>query len=292
MKKLLIIYNQSIKHDDFLEKKKLTIETFKKLGFEVDAKSNAEMFTFLDTNKAKCHSKFALYDLCIFFDYDYSLAKNLELVGVKVVNSGQAIEDCSNKASMYQKMIKNGIAIPKTIILPMLNEYKREYIENFVDDAIVELNLPLIVKNFYGNSGENTYLAKTKNDVFKVIEHFAGKNIILQEYIAESSGTDVRIFVAGKNVISALRRCGAQGDFRSNSSLGGRLEKYIPTVIDTKIALSATKAMGCDFALVDILKSVHGSLVLEVNPTCNVNHFYEVNNVNLAEAIYKNLPKK
>ena len=289
MKKMLIVYNQSISHDTFIEKNKLLIDTCKNYGWSVDCASNTDMFTFLDGNKAKCHSRFSVYNCCLFFDYDYALAKNLELVGVKVINSGRAIEECSNKASMYQEMIKNNINIPKTIILPSLKKYALTDVSKFIDDAITELNLPLIVKGWYGNSGENIYLARTKNDVYKIIDHFKCENLLMQEYISESAGTDIRIFVAYGKVISAIRRQGAQGDFRSNTSQGGTMEKYSPTVIDTKIAINAAGAMGCDFAVVDILKSVHGSLVCEVNPTCNINHFYDVTKANIAEALVKNL---
>lgn len=289
MKRMLIIYNQSIPYETFLEKNKLLLTTCANFGWTVDCVSNTKMFTFLDCNKAKCHSRFSTYNCCLFFDYDYALAKNLELVGVKVVNCGQAIEDCSNKASMYQKMIKNNINIPKTIILPSLNSFDINDITDFIEDAIIELHLPLVVKGWFGNNGENIYLARTKNDVYKIINHFKGENLLLQEYIAECSGSDIRIFVAHGKVISAIRRQGAQGDFRSNASQGGTMENYIPTIIDTKIAISATKAMCCDFAVVDLLKSIHGSLVCEVNPTCNINHFYDVNKINICEKLIKNL---
>ena len=134
---------------------------------------------------------------------------------------------------------------------------------------------------------EGVYLVKRKDDLFAVIDKFKGKNILLQEYIAESAGTDVRLFVIKDKVMCAIRRESADGNFRSNASLGGKLSPYIPTVIENKLAIDATKAMGCDFAVVDMLKGVTGSLVCEVNATANISNFYKTTQIDVFESLIR-----
>ena len=135
-------------------------------------------------------------------------------------------------------------------------------------------------------------MSQRKDDLFAVIDRFKGKNILLQEYITESAGTDVRLLVIKDKVVTALRRESADGNFRSNASLGGRLTPYVPTVIENKLAIEATKAMGCDFAVVDMLKGVTGSLVCEVNATANISNFYNTTKIDVFESLIRLCLKK
>ena len=188
---------------------------------------------------------------------------------------------------MYQEMIANKISIPKTFILPSQNKYSREGIKDFVEEAIRELSFPIVVKNFYGTTGECVYLTKNKDELFAVLDKFEGKNILLQEFIAESSGIDVRLLVSKDKVLCALRRVASSG-FRSNSTLGGTMTAYTPTIVETKLAIDAAKAMNCNYAVVDMLKSVTGSLVCEINATANLYNFYKVTGFDIYEYLIKN----
>ena len=93
-------------------------------------------------------------------------------------------------------------------------------------------------------------------------------------------------------MVAALRRESANGNFRSNVGLGGKLTQYIPTVIETKLAIDATRVMGCDYAVVDMLRSVTGSLVCEVNTTANISNFYKVAGVDVYEMLIRVCLKK
>ena len=292
MKNLLVVYNESIPNDVFEAKNKHLFEVAKKYNYKVDFKSNADIHTFLNTNTCKSIKGSLNYDCCVFFDRDAYLAKNLEILGMRVVNCSKAILMCENKAHMYQEMIANNISIPRTFILPALNHYSKEGVTEFLEEAINELTLPLVVKEYYGGTGKGVFLVKRKEDVFEVIEKFRGKNILLQEYIAESAGTDIRLFVVKGKVVASVRRQASAGNFRSNATLGGTLSKYIPTVIENKLATDAAKAMGCDFAVVDMLKSVTGSLVCEVNSGANINTFMEITGVDIADILIKECVKK
>lgn len=292
MKNLLVVFNESIPDEVFKDKNAHLIELAKKKNISITFKSNSEIFTFLNTNSVKSFGGNLNYDCCLFFDHDTYLAKSLEMLGMKVINSSSAFLLCENKAHMYQQMIANHISIPRTFILPEQNSYKREGIEKFVEEAIRELTFPMVVKMWYGTSGEGVYLVKRKEDLFAVIDKFKGQNILLQEFIAESAGTDVRLFVIKDKIICALRRESADGNFRSNASLGGRLTPYVPTVIENKLAIEATKAMGCEFAVVDMLKGVTGSLVCEVNATANISNFYKTTKIDVFEYLLKLCLKK
>ena len=292
MKNLLVVYNESIPSDVFLQKNKHLADVAKKYNYNITFKSNTDIYTFLNNNAVKCFGSNLDYACCLFFDHDPYLAKNLEMLGMRVVNGSHALLLCENKANMYQQMVANHISIPKTFILPELSVYKQDGIKDFVTEAINELSLPVVIKEYYGDSGRGVYLVKTRQDVFAVIDKFKGRNILLQEYISESAGTDIRLFVINDKVVSAVRRNSGDGGFRSNSSLGGKLSVYAPTAVETKLAIQAAKTMGCDFAVVDMLRGVTGSLVCEVNSTANINNFYECTGVDIAELLFKEIIKK
>lgn len=292
MKNLLVVFNESIPDEVFKEKNAHLFEVAKKHNVAVTMKSNSEIYTFLDTNFVKSFNGNLKYDCCLFFDHDTYLAKNLEMLGMKVVNCARSFLLCENKANMYQELIANKISIPKTFILPSQKVYAREGIQKFVEEAIIELGLPLVIKTWYGISGEGVFLVKKKDDVFAVIDKFKGENILLQEFIGESAGTDVRLFVIKGKVATALRRENATGNFRSNANQGGSLSTYIPTVIETKLATEAANVMGCDYAVVDMLRGVTGSLVCEVNTTANISNFYNVAKVDVYEMLIKLCLKK
>lgn len=292
MKNLLVVFNESIPDEVFKEKNAHLFEVAKKHNVAVTMKSNSEIYTFLDTNFVKSFNGNLKYDCCLFFDHDTYLAKNLEMLGMKVVNCARSFLLCENKANMYQELIANKISIPKTFILPSQKVYARAGIQKFVDEAIIELGLPLVIKTWYGISGEGVFLVKRKEDVFAVIDKFKGENILLQEFIGESAGTDVRLFVIKGKVVTALRRENSTGNFRSNANQGGCLSTYIPTVIETKLAIESARVMGCDYAVVDMLRGVTGSLVCEVNTTANISNFYNVAKVDIYEMLIKLCLKK
>ena len=132
MKNLLVVYNESVPSEVFISKNKHLVEVAKKYNYSVDFKSNTDIYTYLNTNMVKTFGSDLNYSCCLFFDHDPYLAKNLELLGMRVVNPSRALLLCENKAHMYQEMIAHNISVPKTFILPELNEYKQEGIKEFV----------------------------------------------------------------------------------------------------------------------------------------------------------------
>ncbi len=287
MKKALIIYDANCDEKNFEAQTKLLFDASKKLGISLTTKSNIEIYTILNNNKVKSFDSYASYDFALFLDDDVWLARNLELLGLKVFNNSRAIDLCENCANMYQQLIKYGVNIPKTVILPANIDYVPNLIRPFIDQAINDLGLPIIIKQWFGDLGKGVFLAKTREQAYEIVDKFEGKELLLQEFISEASGTDIRMYVVKNKVLASLRRTAGKEDFRSNINFGGVMERHIPTYIEQELAIDACKAVGCEFGIVDILKSINGPVVCEVNTSANIQYFAEVSNINIAEYILK-----
>lgn len=292
MKKVLIVYDANTDEKSFEVQTKLLFDAAKKLGISITARSNVQIYTMLSNTKVKSFESYANFDFALFLDDDVWLARNLEMLGLKVYNNSRAIDICENCANMYQQLIKCGVNIPKTVILPSaLSEYKKETIHPFVDQIIDDLGLPIIIKQWFGDLGRGVHLAKTREQAYEIVDRFEGRELLFQEFISEASGTDIRMYVVRNKVLASLRRTAGKEDFRSNTNFGGIMEKHIPTFVEQKLALDACKAVGCEFGVVDILKSINGPVVCEVNTSANIQYFQEVADFNVAEHILKMLKK-
>lgn len=292
MKKVLIVYDANTDEKSFEVQTKLLFDAAKKLGISITARSNVQIYTMLSNTKVKSFESYANFDFALFLDDDVWLARNLEMLGLKVYNNSRAIDICENCANMYQQLIKCGVNIPKTVILPSaLSEYKKETIHPFVDQIIDDLGLPIIIKQWFGDLGRGVHLTKTREQAYEIVDRFEGRELLFQEFISEASGTDIRMYVVRNKVLASLRRTAGKEDFRSNTNFGGIMEKHIPTFVEQKLALDACKAVGCEFGVVDILKSINGPVVCEVNTSSNIQYFQEVSDFNVAEHILKMLKK-
>ena len=287
--KVLVVHDDALNEESFKEKNKLFVEAARKNNIFLDFKSNVSLYTYIDNHNVKCHDSYGTYDYAIFFDQDYHLAKNLETMGVKVVNSSRSIRLCENRATMYGQLAKCGIAIPKTVILPVMTNFSMQKIHMFLSEAIRDLGLPIVVKEWFGDFGKNVYLASTKEQLYALVEKLNGRELLFQEFIVEASGSDIRLFVIKNKVVASFRRQGASGDFRSNLALGGSMNNYIPTHADEELAISACQAMNCDFAIVDILRSINGPVVCEVNTNADVNNFVKCCNVDIPSLLLKSI---
>jgi len=146
---------------------------------------------------------------------------------------------------------------------------------------------PLIVKLLESTQGLGVVLAATRKAAKSVIEAFSGlkANIIIQEFIEEARGADIRAFVVNGEVIGAMKRQGKEGEFRSNIHRGGKGEKVTLTKKQESVAVKATKALGLKIAGVDMLLSKRGALVLEVNSSPGLQGIEAATEVNVAEKI-------
>lgn len=184
--------------------------------------------------------------------YREFLRVNESLKDEKLAN----ILNAFDKITAYQRMFDDDIPMPTTEII-------------HTDEALAGLKPPVVLKVPCGNQGKGVELAHTADEYHKIRDDLLGANdeIIAQEFIKESKGSDIRIIIAAGEFIAAMRRQSGGNDFRANLHLGGRAYAYSPTKEEIEIAIRAVGSLGIDFAGVDILHSNRGPLALEVNPS-------------------------
>ena len=224
-------------------------------------------------------------DFVIFWDKDIYLAQRLEQQGFKLFNSARAVELCDNKILMYQELVKNNIRIPRTFIAPKTFEGLNYSKRDFVNNVIKEIGLPLVIKEAYGSFGEQVYLANTLEEANKIIDQIGYKDFLMQEYIASSKGRDIRINVVGNKAIVSMYREN-NNDFRSNISNGGTGYKFEPKQEYLDLAIKASKALGLDFAGVDVMFGPNDEpIICELNSNPQFASTLQYTGVNLAEVI-------
>ncbi|MCA9691637.1 MAG: 30S ribosomal protein S6--L-glutamate ligase [Nannocystaceae bacterium] len=191
--------------------------------------------------------------------YGNAVVRQFEMMGVYTVNGSQAIARSRDKLRALQLLSRKGLGLPVTGIAHATRDV--EGLMNEVGGA------PLVVKLIEGMQGIGVVLAETHHAAKSVIEAFRSldANILVQEFIAEAGGADLRCFVVGDRVIAAVKRQGAPGEFRSNIHRGGSATVVKLTPEERSTAVRAAQAMGLRIAGVDILRSNHGPLVMEVN---------------------------
>ena len=194
--------------------------------------------------------------------YGSAVVRQFEMQGVYTTSSSIAITRSRDKLRSIQLLARAGVGIPKTVFTRSIND-----IENLIDDMG---GYPVIIKLARGTHGNGVVLAETKKAAKSVMQAFYvmdddGTNILLQEFVKESAGTDIRAFVVGGKVVASMMRQSLTDDFRSNLHQGGEGVVVKLTDDEKKTVQKAAKAMGLSICGVDIMRSVRGPLVLEVN---------------------------
>lgn len=194
--------------------------------------------------------------------YGTAIVRQLEMQGVYTTSSSIAINRSRDKLRSMQLLAKSGVGIPKTVVSRNTTD---------IDVLLEQLGgMPVIIKLARGTHGNGVVLAETKKAAKSVLQAFYltnddGTNILLQEFIKESAGTDIRAFVVGSRVVASMKRQSLDDDFRSNLHKGAEGSSIKLTDEEKKVALKAAKAMGLNIAGVDMMRSDRGPLVLEVN---------------------------
>lgn len=194
--------------------------------------------------------------------YGTAIVRQLEMQGVYTVSSSIAINRSRDKLRSMQLLAKAGIGIPKTVV-----SRNSADIDNLIDKLG---GTPVIIKLARGTHGNGVVLAESKKAAKSVLQAFYltnedGTNILIQEYVKESAGTDIRVFVVGSRVVASMKRQSLDDDFRSNLHKGGEGTIVKLTEEERKMAIKAAKAMGLNVAGVDMMRSERGPLILEVN---------------------------
>ena len=193
--------------------------------------------------------------------YGCAIVRQFEMQGVWTASSSIAITRARDKLRSAQILTKAGVATPKTLVSRNTTD---------IDDLLDQIGLPVIIKLATSTHGNGVVLADTKKAARSALQAFYlynedGTNILLQEYIEESAGSDIRAFVVGSKVVASMKRQSLDDDFRSNLHKGGGATAVKLTEEERKMAIRAAKAMGLHIAGVDLMRSKRGPLVLEVN---------------------------
>ena len=214
--------------------------------------------------------------------YGTAVVRQFELMGAFSAVTSQAIVRSRDKLRSLQILSKNGLGMPKTAFTNFSKGGEKQLIE-LVSGA------PVIIKLLEGTQGLGVVLAETKKAAQSVVEAFHGlkARIIVQEYIKEAKGADIRAFVVNGKVVGAMKRQGAEGEFRSNLHRGGVATVIKLSRAEKLAALNAAKALGLDVAGVDMLQSARGPLILEVNSSPGLEGIEGATGVNVAAEIVK-----
>lgn len=191
--------------------------------------------------------------------YGTSVVRQFEMMGTYSLNESVAISRSRDKLRAVQLLARRGIGLPVTGFANSPRD--TEDLLKFVGGA------PVVVKLLEGTQGVGVVLAETKKAAESVIEAFSGlkANFMVQEFIKEAGGADIRCFVIGDKVVAAMKRQGREGEFRSNLHRGGSAKLVKITPEERSAAVRSAKIMGLNVCGVDLLRSNHGPLVMEVN---------------------------
>jgi len=216
--------------------------------------------------------------------YGSAIVRQFEMMGVYTTARSIAIERSRNKLRSMQLLSKAVVGIPKTI-------FSRE--TDAVEDLVEQIGTPFLIKVAKGTHGRGVVLVDSKRAAKSVIQAFYVENvsILLQEFIEEASGEDIRAFIVGGKVVASMQRKSLGDDFRSNIHMGGSAEEIKLTAKEKQAAVKAAKAMGLDICGVDLIRSDRGPLVLEVNSSPGLRGIEQATKKDIAIEIVKYVEK-
>lgn len=217
--------------------------------------------------------------------YGLAVLRQFEMMGVYPLNESVAIGRSRDKLRSMQLLAQAGVGLPVTAFA---HDPKQT-------DQVLEMvgGAPVVIKLLEGTQGIGVVLAETNNSARSIIEAFRGANvnILVQEFIKEAGNSDIRIIVVGGKVIAAMERSGAAGDFRSNLHRGGSSRGIKISPEERSTAIRSAKRMGLNVAGVDLLRSNHGPVVMEVNSSPGLEGIEAATGVDVAGAIIDFLVK-
>lgn len=222
--------------------------------------------------------------------YGTAVVRQFEMMGVWALNESVAIARSRDKLRSLQILSKHGIGLPVTAFAH--DTRRAEELIEMVGGA------PVIIKLLEGTQGVGVVLGETHDSAKSVIQAFRGAkvDILVQEFIREAQGADIRCFVIDGKVVASMKRQGPEGEFRSNLHRGGSAEKIRITPEERSTAVRAAKLLGLNLCGVDMLRSNHGPVVMEVNSSSGFEGIENATNIDIAgkiiEFIEKSAPKR
>ncbi len=217
--------------------------------------------------------------------YGTAVVRQFEMMGVYSVNESVAITRSRDKLRALQLLSRRGVGLPVTGFASSPSDTE--------DLLEIAGGAPVVIKLLEGTQGVGVVLAETKKAAESVIEAFRGlkANFMVQEYIQEAGGADIRCFVIGDKVVAAMKRQGKEGEFRSNLHRGGSAKLINITPEERSTAVRSARVMGLNVAGVDLLRSNHGPVVMEVNSSPGLEGIETATNKDVAGMIIEFIEK-
>lgn len=229
-------------------------------------------------------------DIVTDIDLDLCLVKHMQLMGVTMFNSSISIARAKNKIRTLQILTHHKIAVPKTVVISNIN---------YLDKAIDELGkFPMIVKLARGTFGSGVCLIESRRSLRSVLDLIIASNfsrnshMLIQEYVGEAKGKDIRAFVIGKEVAASMERRAKKGEFRANVNQGGSTDTVVLSQEEIDISLQSAKVLGLDVAGVDIIRTATGPKILEVNANPGLEGITASSGKNIADLILQHAELK
>lgn len=211
--------------------------------------------------------------------YGCAVVRQFEMMNIFTTVTSEAILRSRDKLRSFQRLSKAGIGMPKTVF----TNYSRD-----VEEVISHVGgTPVVIKLLEGTQGIGVVLAESKNAAESVLEAFNGlqARVIVQEYVKEAHGADLRALIVDGQVVGAMKRQGKEGEFRSNLHRGGSSDYVKLSEPELKLAIKAARALKLPVCGVDMLQSKRGPLVLEINSTPGLEGIEKTTHKNIARAI-------
>jgi ribosomal protein S6--L-glutamate ligase len=269
---------------------KRLVEAAQSHGHAIDVIDTLQVYMSISTHRSQIKYKGKVlegYDVVIprigasITMYGLAVLRQLEMMGVWSLNDSVAIGRSRDKLRAMQLLARKGIGLPVTAFA---------HSTKYTDDIISMVGgAPVVIKLLEGTQGIGVVLEETPVAARSVIEAFreVNVNILVQEYIKESGGADVRCLVVGGKVVAAMKRKGPPDDFRSNLHRGGSAVKEKITPEERSIAVRSAKLMGLNVCGVDLLRTNHGPVVMEVNSSPGLEGIEKTTGIDVASKIIK-----
>lgn len=211
--------------------------------------------------------------------YGTAVVRQFEMMGVYSVNESVAITRARDKLRALQLLARRGIGMPATGFAHSPDD----------TDGLIGLvgGAPMVIKLVEGTQGQGVVLAETEQAANSVIDAFRGLDayFLVQTFVAEAGGSDIRCFVVGDKVVASMRRVARAGEFRANLHRGGTAEPVKITAGERHVALRAARLMGLNIAGVDLLRTAQGPMVMEVNSSPGLEGIEAASGVDVADRI-------
>ena len=224
------------------------------------------------------------YDFCVYLDKDRYILRALELAGMPVFNGSRTVELCDDKALTALALAEAGVPQPKTLFGPLCYRSEAALGKQTFARAAALLGTPFVVKESNSSLGAGVHLAESEEGFAALWEKIKLRSWLMQEYIAESRGRDVRVIVVGGRALGAMLRTSGGADFRSNVAAGGSGSAYPLDAELCAVAEGAARAVGADFCGADVLFGKDGYLLCECNSNAFFGTFEQATGLNAAGA--------